>query len=145
MNGTPFTKPLPIITPDTAPFWEGCRQGRLMLQRCEACTTWRYPPSPVCPRCASTDFRWTPTQKKGRIHSFVIYHRAFHPAYTTEIPYAVALVELEEKVRLPLQVVYSPLHELCVDLEGKIQFPPGGDTVPIPVFVPFSQTKEDRP
>src|SRR5262249_7752421 len=87
-------KPLPIITPDNTPFWEGCRDGQLLLQRCTVCAAWRYPPAPVCPRCAATTAAWTPTSRAGRIQSFVIYYRAFHPAYAAEVPYAVALVEL---------------------------------------------------
>ena len=84
-------KPLPIITPDSAPFWEGCRNGQLLLQRCVACQTWRYPPAPICPHCSEMETEWLLSSRKGRIHSFVIYHRAFHPAYADEVPYAVAL------------------------------------------------------
>ena len=133
---TPVPKPLPLITPDNAPFWEGCRNGRLLLQRCTACAAWRYPPAPVCPRCAAANGSWTPTSRKGRIHSFVIYHRAFHPAYAAEIPYAMALVELDEGVRLLLRVVDCPLEALAIDLSGEIDFRQITAEVSLPVFVP---------
>jgi hypothetical protein len=131
-----MAKPLPILTPDTAPFWEGCRNGQLLLQRCTACAAWRYPPTPVCPRCAATEAAWTPTSRKGRIHSFVIYHRAFHPAYAAEVPYAVALVELDEGVRMLLRVVDCPLDALIIDTAGEIRFLPLTEEVSVPVFVP---------
>ena len=127
-------KPLPIITPDTAPFWQGCRNGQLLLQRCQACSAWRYPPAPVCPRCTSIEAAWTPTSGKGRIHSFVIYHRAFHPAYAEEVPYAVALVELDEGVRLVLRVVGCPLEALTIGAAGVIRFTRITEEVSLPVF-----------
>jgi len=133
---TPVPKPLPIITPDTAPFWEGCRNGQLLLQRCRACAAWRYPPAPVCPRCASTEASWTPTSHRGHIHSLVVYHRAFHAAYMEEIPYAMALVELEEGVRMLLRVVEYPLAALAIELPGEIRFLPLTAEVHLPVFAP---------
>ncbi|MBI3303975.1 MAG: OB-fold domain-containing protein [Deltaproteobacteria bacterium] len=133
---TSLAKPLPIITPDNAPFWGGCRKGQFLLQRCTACAAWRYPPAPICPRCAATEAVWTPTARTGRIHSFVIYHRAFHPAYTAEVPYAVALVELDEGIRLPLRVVECPLEALTMEARGEIRFLPLTEEVYLPVFVP---------
>jgi uncharacterized OB-fold protein len=130
-------KPLPIITLDTAPFWESCRRGQLCLQRCVACAAWRYPPAPVCPRCAATEACWTPISGKGRVHSFVVYHRAFHPAYAEEVPYAVALVELDEGVRLLLRVVECPPETLAIEMRGEIRFLPLTAEVYIPIFAPF--------
>ena len=129
-------KPLPIITPDNAPFWEGCRNGQLLLQRCTDCAAWRYPPAPVCPRCAATTAAWTPTSGAGRIHSFVIYHRAFHPAYAAEVPYAVALVELDEGARLLLRVVDCPLTTLTIGTRGEVHFMRLTDDLSLPVFAP---------
>ena len=129
-------KSLPIITPDTAPFWEGCRNGQLLLQRCTACGAWRYPPAPVCPRCASPVAAWTPTSHNGQIHSFVIYRRAFHPAYVAEVPYAVALVELGEGVRIVLRVVDCPLENLTIGVHGEIRFTQLTDEITLPVFAP---------
>jgi len=129
-------KPLPIITPDNAPFWEGCRNGQLLLQRCTDCAAWRYPPAPVCPRCATTTAAWTPTSGAGRIHSFVIYRRAFHPAYTAEVPYAVALVELDEGARILLRVVDCPLTTLTIGARGEVHFMRLTDDLSLPVFAP---------
>lgn len=129
-------KPFPIITPDNAPFWEGCRNGQLLLQRCTDCAAWRYPPAPVCPRCATTAAAWTPTSGAGRIHSFVIYHRAFHLAYVAEVPYAVALVELDEGARLLLRVVDCPLAILTIGARGEIRFIRFTDEISLPVFAP---------
>ncbi len=132
-------KPLPIITPDNASFWEGCRNGQLLLQRCTACAAWRYPPAPVCPRCASTVAAWTLTSHTGQVHSFVIYRRAFHPAYVAEVPYAVALVELDEGARMLFRIVDCPPETLTIGARGEIRFMRLTDEISLPVFAPHPQ------
>ena len=129
-------KPLPIITPESAPFWEGCRSGHLLLQRCTECAAWRYPPAPVCPGCGESQYAWLPASGRGQIYSFVIYHRPFHPAYAEEVPYAVALVELNEGVRMLLRVVDFPLEALAIELVGEIRFQQLTEEISLPVFVP---------
>ena len=127
---------MPPIEESNAPFWEGCRNGQLLLQRCTACAAWRYPPAPICPRCSGTESEWVPSSQKGRIHSCVIYHRAFHPAYVDELPYAVALVELDEGICLLLRVVDCPLDKLTIDQVGEVRFQPVTEEINLPIFVP---------
>jgi uncharacterized protein len=129
-------KPLPIITPDSAPFWDGCRDGQLFLQRCAACESWRYPPAPVCPRCGSLESQWSPVPRRGTVYSFVVYRRAFHPAYADEIPYAVALVNLAEGVRMVMRVAECPMDAVTIGMEGEIQFRKVTEEIWVPVFVP---------
>jgi uncharacterized OB-fold protein len=89
---------------------------------------------------------WTSTSGRGCIYSFVIYHRAFHPAYAAEfpegvpervserVPYAVALVELDEGVRLVLRVVDCSLAALAIGAPGVIRFTQLTEEVSLPVF-----------
>ena len=79
---------------------------------------------------------WTPTSQTGQVYSFVIYRRAFHPAYATEVPYAVALVELDEGVRLLLRIVDCPPETLKIGVRGQIRFRRLTDEVTLPVFAP---------
>lgn len=129
-------KPLPVITPESAPFWEGCRNGQLFLQRCAECAVWRYPPAPLCPHCGASQCAWLPVSGRRQIYSFVIYHRPFHRAYTEEVPYAVALIALDEGVRMLLRVVDFPLEALAIELSGEIRFQKLTEEVHLPVFVP---------
>jgi uncharacterized OB-fold protein len=78
-----------------------------------------------------------PTAGRGRIYSFVVYHRAFHPAYVEEVPYAMALVELDEGVRLLLRVVDCSPEALAIEMPGEIRFLPLTADVHVPVFAPF--------
>ena len=133
---TTVQKLMPIITPDSAPFWDGCRNGQLLLQKCTACESWRYPPAPLCSHCGSFTSNWSHVSCQGTIHSFVVYHRAFHPAYTDEVPYAVALVDLDEGMRMVMRVVGCSVKSLTIGMAGAIELRKVTEEIWVPVFVP---------
>ncbi|MEW1863274.1 OB-fold domain-containing protein [Streptomyces sp. NPDC088194] len=87
---------LPAITPTNQPFWDGCAEGELRLQSCDACGTHRFPDAPVCPRCLSGDFSWKATSGTGRLWSWVRIHQRYLAAYADETPYLVAFIKLTE-------------------------------------------------
>ncbi len=94
-----------LLLPDTsdetsAPFWEGCARGELLVQECGECGLWTHPPRPMCPRCRSLDRRWVATSGRGRIWSVVIPHPPLLPAYSELAPYNVIVVELEENPKI---------------------------------------------
>lgn len=96
-------RPAPGVSDDTRFFWEGAREGKLLIQRCKGCGTLRHPPGPVCPSCHS--FEWDTVQASGRgtVYSFVTMHYPEVPPF--DHPNPIALVELEEGTRLVAQLV----------------------------------------
>ncbi|MDQ1508210.1 MAG: uncharacterized protein QOG50_54 [Actinomycetota bacterium] len=81
---------------NSAPFWEGCARGELLVQACASCGLRRMPPRPMCPRCRSLEIRWEPTSGQGRIWSFIVPHPPLLPAFAEVAPYNAIIVELEE-------------------------------------------------
>lgn len=96
-------RPPPGISDDTRFFWDGAREGKLLIQRCKACGSLRHPPGPVCPSCHS--FEWDTLQASGRgtVYSFVVMHYPEVPPF--DHPNPIALIELEEGTRLVAQLV----------------------------------------
>lgn len=129
-------KPLPGITEDGAPFWAGTRQGELRVQRCGACGHLRFPPSILCPKCLSEDTTWVALSGRGSIYSFIIVHRPQHPGFFGDAPYNVAIVELEEGVRLHSNVVECDDAELRIGLPLEVVFHKVDDEVTLPKFRP---------
>ena len=82
--------------PTTAPFWEGCARGELLVQACASCGLRRMPPRPMCPHCRSLETRWEPTSGRGRVWSFIVPHPPLLPAFAEVAPYNALIVELEE-------------------------------------------------
>ncbi len=95
---------------ESAPFWAGCAQGELRVQRCADCELVTHPPRPMCPGCRSTNREWVTTSGRGRVWSFVVAHPPLLPAYSALAPYNVIVVELDEnpKVRFVGNLVAAP-------------------------------------
>ena len=91
-------KPNPRKTPISAPFWEGCNDGRLMLQRCAGadCERYVYYPRACCPHCGSGDLDWVEASGRGRVVSWTMVHRPHHAGFGPEAPYAFLAVALAE-------------------------------------------------
>ena len=90
------TKPLPDLTDEvSAPFWREAAEQRLAFQTCSACGYVRWPAAAICPECWSPDAGWTPVDPEGEVWSYGVYERAFSPAFEADVPYVVALVQLD--------------------------------------------------
>jgi uncharacterized OB-fold protein len=94
METTPTPSPRPVMGLHDLPMWESVKARAMALQRCDDCGEWLYPPGPCCPACLSPRLVWTPVSGRGRILSWVIFHRHYLPAYPP--PYNAIAVRLEE-------------------------------------------------
>ncbi len=89
-------KNLPQPTAETAADWEGCRKHQLLIQRCTQCGHYQFYPRIVCTACMSDGVEWVQASGYGRVSSFTIIRRAVSKAYAAEVPYVIALIELED-------------------------------------------------
>lgn len=80
--------------------WDALQRGRIEFQRCRPCGCAWLPPRSECPGCLRPEWDWEAASGHGELVSWVVYHRAFHPALSDRVPYAVALVELAEGPRM---------------------------------------------
>jgi len=97
--------PAPIVNADSAPYWQGAREDRLLLQRCRDCGVLRFFPRYLCTACGSDRVDWTEVSGRGTVHSFTIVHRAAFPEFQARTPYVVALIDLEEGPRMMTNIV----------------------------------------
>ncbi len=112
--------PRPSITPDSAFFWDGLKERRLLIRQCAQCAHLHHPPGPMCPVCHS--YEWSPRQVSGRgtIHSFVIVHQPQLPGFTYPLP--VALIELEEGVRVVSNLSGISAEQVRIGMPVEIEF-----------------------
>ena len=132
---TSASKPVPRPSPESRVFWDGAKEKRLMLPRCNACGQFWFPPSQRCRHCLSREFDWVESKGEGRIYSFVVYHRVYHPAFEQDVPYVVAIVELDEGPRLLSNIVGTPVDEVRCDARVRAVFEDSGSGMAIPKFV----------
>ena len=93
------SRPSPPQSELARPYWEAAAEGRLVLQCCDVCGKVRHYPRLLCDACYSDAVRWKAASGRGTIHSWTVAHHAFHPAFATELPYALVTVDLDEGVR----------------------------------------------
>ena len=137
-------KPLPPITPDTRPFWEGCAAGELRVQRCTSCGDAQLPPRARCARCGADALEWTSMAPRGEVHSFTVVHRAPSAAFREDVPYVIALVDLAEHARLMMNVTGCDPQAVRIGLPVRIGFTArrgeDGGEVWLPVATPQGAT-----
>ena len=90
--------PTPSSAPDglSAPYWEGTRQGKLRIQKCDGCGAWQWGPEWICHRCHAFDLGWEEIKGSGRIYSYQRPHHPVHPALNGHGAYIVVLVQLPD-------------------------------------------------
>jgi uncharacterized OB-fold protein len=133
-----YTKSLPRGEDYNGEFYQFCQQHELRFQRCTACGTWRHMPRESCPACGAFDWTWERSSGKGRVYSWTVIHRALHPGFAADVPYAAVIVELAEGVRMVSQVVGLPPEKLRLDLPVEVVFDDVTPEVTLPKFRPVS-------
>lgn len=130
--------PQPAPDPDTQPFWHATAEGKLMMCRCTECGWWHQPPLERCRRCAAAT-HFEPVSGHGTIITFIVQRQPAVVGYFDQVPYAVALVDLDEQpgLRLPGRVVGIDPDDVAIDMRvaARIEPLPGGE-FRVPVWVP---------
>jgi uncharacterized OB-fold protein len=117
-----YNKPLPNPSVESKPFWDGCKNHQLLLPRCNSCGHCWFPASATCPKCLSTEWKWTKSSGRGKIYSFGVYHRLYHKGFEAEIPYTVVVVQLEEGPRILSNIVGCAPEKLQCDMPVEVVF-----------------------
>lgn len=131
-----YKKPLPEITAESRPFWEGCRRHELLVQRCRACGARQHYPRSVCGSCWSDNLEWLPSAGRGTVYSFTVTHRTQARGFKDELPYVLAWVELEEGVQMLTNLVGCDPATLTVGMPVRVTFEDVASEISIPRFTP---------
>jgi uncharacterized OB-fold protein len=130
----------PLPDPDdlTRFFWDGTREQRLLLLRCQECRYYVHYPRPVCPKCLSMSLAPEQVSGRGTLFSYTVTMQAFHPYFTDRLPYVLAVVALEEQddLRLTTNIVECPEERLALGLPVEVTFRDVGEGVTLPLFRP---------
>lgn len=126
---------MPVLSdPDWEPFWGGCKRGVLLIQRCARCERFRYPPSPICPSCLSSDHLWVEVSGKGTLFSFSVVQRALDPYWKGELPYLVGVIELEEGPRMLSNLINTPMDKVRIGMALRVEFETITEEIVLPRF-----------
>jgi uncharacterized OB-fold protein len=131
-----MSKPVPQPTEISTPYWGALSEGVLSIQRCTGCGAHRHYPRELCDKCYSMEFEWVTTSGRGTLHSWTVAHHAFHAGFADELPYIVAIVDLEEGVRAMGRLRNVPAREIRIGLPVQFVAEEREDGVTLPAFIP---------
>jgi hypothetical protein len=128
------TRPLPIPTEDTKPYWEGAKASKLLIQKCAMCDTLQFYPRTYCLTCLNESMTWVEAAGDGEIYTFSINHRPANEYMKDKIPYAVAAIDLDEGVRMLANIVESDIRQIKCGARVKVVFEKASDEITLPQF-----------
>jgi len=96
---------LPVPNPATRPFWDACKRRELLIQKCPDCGAHQFYPRALCTSCGSLNLNWMRASGAGTVVSWTVVRHPVSPAYAEDVPFVIALVELEEGPRMMSQIV----------------------------------------
>ena len=133
-------KPLPTITPEAKPFWDGAANNKLLMQRCLDCRDFVWTPRPSCFGCGSQRLEWQELSGKGEIYSFTVIRqvvgRAASQAFERDIPYVIAWIDLDEGPRMISNVVGCPVENVKLGMKVSVIFEQQSADIWLPKFKP---------
>jgi uncharacterized OB-fold protein len=132
----PSEMPRPQIEALTRPFWEAARAGRLVIQRCTACGTFRHLPHAMCSSCQSSAHEWVESAGRGTVFTYTIVTHSVHPATASRVPYNAVVVQLDDcgGVLVPGNVVDCAPGDVRVGLPVEVVFERIDDEISMPRF-----------
>ncbi len=117
-----MTKPVPETQPWSVKFWEGTKDGKLLIQFCKDCGSNIFYPRKFCPECWSGSLDWKEASGRAKIYTFSTAYSMVEPKFMDELPYTIAYVDLEEGVRMMTRIVGCKPEEVTFDMEVKVVF-----------------------
>ena len=120
-------KPRPVPTPTSQPYWDGLTENRILVQHCEDCQSWVFYPRSRCTTCLSDALTWKEVSGSGTIFTFTITAQPTVPMFADETPQLIAIVELEEGIRMTTTLVTDDPSSLRIGARVAPVFDHGDD------------------
>jgi uncharacterized OB-fold protein len=109
-----------------------------VFQRCDTCGTIALRPASLCGNCLGRSLSWVASSGRGRLYSWTVVWRPQHPSF--QVPYAPAIVALDEGWYMMSAVVGCEPEDLRADMPLAVEFHPASDDITLPYFRPLAVT-----
>ena len=132
-----WERPVPRKDAVSAPYWEAAARGELLVQECPQCGNRQFYPRAVCTRCGA-DPGWLTCSGRGTVHTFTVIRQNHAKPFRDELPYVVAIIELDEGPRLMTNLVDCEVDDVRIGLPAEVRFEQADEGVGVPFFRPRS-------
>jgi uncharacterized OB-fold protein len=130
------SKPVPNVSSETKPFWDACREGKLIVQKCNDCGKHQTYYRAFCCHCWSHSMTDVVSDGTGVVWGTTVTYRNSTPAWKDSVPYVMAIIELPEGVKLVTNVINCDPESVEVGTPVRAVFTAVTDDITIPYFEP---------
>lgn len=133
-----YKKPLPKPDATTQPFWDSLKAHEMQIQRCNDTGKFFFYPRGMSPFTLSDNISWEAVSGKGTLHAFTIVYNQRAPGFAEEVPYVVAMIDLDEGARMMtnlIDVEADPEH-VKIGMPVEIVYEDATDEITLPKFRP---------
>ncbi|HEV7207546.1 MAG TPA: OB-fold domain-containing protein [Mycobacteriales bacterium] len=130
----PQVRPTPVLRGEERLFFDSARKHELVFQTCADCAVPLWYPRTVCPLCLGTNLPLTRASGRGAVYSFTTLYRAGHESRQQDVPYTIALVDLEENVRMIGDLIDVPPADVHIGMPVEVRFIETTDSMTLPAF-----------
>ena len=120
----------PMVNRDSQFFWDGTAAGELRIGKCNACGALRFPPGPACQSCEAYDRGYQVAAGTGTVFSYVVHRHP--PVPGKELPIVIALIDLDEGVRMIGEVV--DVDDLEIGARLRVDYNRIDDELTLPIW-----------
>jgi uncharacterized protein len=132
----PGVKPVPVPTKETQPYWDGCKQHELRVQKCAVCGHHQFYPRLYCTTCMSDRVEWVKTSGRATVLSYTIIYRPVTQAFAGNVPYVVAMVTLDEGPQMMTNIVGCEPEKVHIGMPVQVTFEDWTEDISVPKFKP---------
>jgi len=129
----PRTMTIPEVHAEHQEYWDGARDGKLLIKKCDSCSQMHYYPRVICPHCMSDQTSWITAKGTGTVYTYSVMRHG--------TPYAIAFVELDEGPRMMTNIVECDLDTVHISQRVTVVFKQTGDEQNpgsyVPCFTPI--------
>lgn len=134
-----FVKPLPKPVKWSLPFWEGAKEHKLLLKRCTSCGHIDHPPYLYCTECMADQHEWIEAAGKAVLYAYAVNEYGVPFPFMPDLPYVVALIDLEEGPRMISNIVGCNPKDLRNGMDLEVVFDDVSPEVTLPKWKPAGQ------
>ncbi|MBD9474500.1 Zn-ribbon domain-containing OB-fold protein [Achromobacter sp. ACM01] len=127
-------RPLPQPTRITQPYWDAAKESRLVIQQCACCKTRQFYPREFCTACLSDDIEWIDSAGLGTVYTYTVNRRPSNAALSEKVPYVVAMIDLDEGVRMMANIIDTPPEAVRIGSRVRVCFEQVSDEISLPQF-----------
>jgi enoyl-CoA hydratase/carnithine racemase/uncharacterized OB-fold protein len=135
-----YLKPIPAVQPWTEDFWRATKKHKLLIQKCRECNSLIFYPRKYCPQCWSAKLEWQEASGRAKVYTFAVMRDMVEPKFMPDLPYVLAMVDLQEGVRMMTQIVECDPEKVEIGMDVEVTFRDISDRHALPFFRPCDES-----